>query len=119
MHCKKLERRRPNLGRDGIQDIDAVLTTRELARFIKRSGILFKCLKDSHYDPFMGEGSTAGLIFGTTGGVMEAALRTVKEVVEGKELEKIEFDDVRGTQGVKRATVNIGGKDIKVAVAQG
>lgn len=117
--AKKLERRRPNLGRDGIQDIDAVLTTRELARFIKRSGILFKCLKDSHYDPFMGEGSTAGLIFGTTGGVMEAALRTVKEVVEGKELEKIEFDDVRGTQGVKRATVNIGGKDIKVAVAHG
>lgn len=117
--AKKVERRRPNLERNGIPDVDVVLTTRELARFIKRSGVLFNCLKDSHYDAFMGEGSTAGLIFGTTGGVMEAALRTVKEVVEGKELDKIEFEAVRGTNGVKKATVNIGGSDVKVAVAHG
>lgn len=84
--AKKVERARQNLGRDGYQDIDAVLTTRELARFIKRSGILFRCLKESKYDNF--SGSTAGLIFGATGGVMEAALRTVKEVLDGKPLEK-------------------------------
>ncbi|MEG1923455.1 MAG: NADH-dependent [FeFe] hydrogenase, group A6 [Clostridia bacterium] len=117
--AKKVERMRPNLATNGISDIDAVLTTRELARFIKRSGILFNCLKDSHYDKFMGEGSTAGLIFGATGGVMEAALRTVKELVEHKPLEKIEFEQVRGTEGIKRATVDIGGISVKVAIAHG
>ncbi len=115
--AKKVERARQNLGRDGYQDIDAVLTTRELARFIKRSGILFRCLKESKYDNF--SGSTAGLIFGATGGVMEAALRTVKEVLDGKPLEKIEFEEVRGVKGIKRAQVEIAGKPVKVAVAHG
>ncbi len=115
--AKKVERARENLGRDGYQDIDAVLTTRELARFIKRTGILFRCLKESQYDSFAG--STAGLIFGATGGVMEAALRTVKELLDGKPLEKLEFEAVRGEEGIKRAEVEIGGKPVKVAVAHG
>lgn len=115
--AKKVERARQNLGRDGYQDIDAVLTTRELARFIKRAGILFRCLKESSYDNF--SGTTAGLIFGATGGVMEAALRTVKEVLDGKPLEKLEFEEVRGVEGIKRAEVEIAGKPVKVAVAHG
>lgn len=117
--AKKVEVKRPQLEVDGIRDCDISITTRELARFIKRSGLLFNCLSEGSFDDLMGEGSGAGLIFGATGGVMEAALRTVKEIVEGKELDKIEFEAVRGTEGVKRATVNIGGTDVKVAIAHG
>ncbi|MDD4291280.1 MAG: NADH-dependent [FeFe] hydrogenase, group A6 [Clostridia bacterium] len=118
--AKKMELNKPyQENKDGIKDVDIVLTTRELARLIKRAGVLFNCLKDDTYDSLLGEGSTAGLIFGATGGVMEAALRTLKEITEGKELEKIDFEAVRGTDGVKRATVNVNGIDVKVAVAHG
>lgn len=119
--AKKTEilRDHQNAAGEDIKDIDCVITTRELARMIKRNSIKFESLADERFDAFMGEGSTAALIFGTTGGVMEAALRTVKEVVEGKSLEKIEFEAVRGTSPIKKATVEVGGKKINIAVVNG
>ena len=105
---------------NGRADVDAVLTTREAARMMKEAGIDIKDLKDETFDDPMGEATGAGVIFGTTGGVMEAALRTVSEVMTGKELEKIEFEDVRGKlNGIKEATVKIGDMDVKVAIANG
>lgn len=117
--AKKFEKGRADQSAAGVPDIDYVLTTRELARLIKREGILFRDLPEEEYDAPLGIGSGAGLIFGATGGVMEAALRTLKEVLEGKELNDLDFTAVRGTQGIKEATVNIGGTDVKVAVASG
>lgn len=118
--AKKTELKRPyQSAADGYQDVDYSITTRELARMIKRMGIDFLNLADEKPDSILGEGSTAGLIFGATGGVMEAALRTVKEVVEKKPLEKIDFECVRGTQGIKRAVVEVNGVDVKVCVASG
>lgn len=117
--AKKFEKTRPELSAAGMPDIDAVLTVRELARMIKKNGIMFKDLPDSEFDAPMGIASGAGLIFGATGGVMEAALRTLSEVVDGKELEHLDFNEVRGTKGIKEATYNIGGKEVKVAVASG
>ena len=86
----------------GLPDIDVSLTTRELARMIKKAGILFSELPDSEFDAPFGLGSGAGTIFGATGGVMEAALRTAAEILTGKPLEKVEFEDVRGTKGIKK-----------------
>ena len=105
----------------GVADIDAVLTTRELARMIKKQGILFNMLPDDEYDAPFGLGSGAGTIFGATGGVMEAALRTAYEKLTGDSLndENINFTDVRGTQGIKEATYNIAGNEVRVAVASG
>ena len=100
-------------------DVDAVITTRELARMIKQAHIEFVELPDTGFDNPMGEATGAGAIFGVTGGVMEAALRTAAEVLEGKELKKLEFEQVRGEQGIKKATINIAGKDIRVAVVSG
>lgn len=88
-----------------MQDVDVVLTTRELARMIKQAGIDFAKLPDEDFDDMLGESTGAGVIFGVTGGVMEAALRTVYEVVTGKTLDKVEFEDVRGFEGVKEACV--------------
>ncbi len=106
---------------EGIADIDAVLTTRELARMIKKQGILFNVLPDDEYDAPFGLGSGAGTIFGATGGVMEAALRTAYETLTGESLndENINFTDVRGTQGIKEATYTIAGNEVRVAVASG
>ena len=119
--AKKFEKGRANQSGAGnnIPDIDAVLTTRELARLIKRQGIMFNYLPDDKFDAPLGVASGAGLLFGATGGVMEAALRTVSEIVTGKTLEKPEFEEVRGLEGIKEATYNLNGKDIKVAVASG
>lgn len=117
--AKKFERTRTELDAAGMPDTDAVLTVRELARYIKKNGIMFKDLAESEFDTPMGMASSAGLIFGATGGVMEAALRTLAEVVDKKELEHLDFKDVRGVKGVKEAVYNIGGNDIKVAVASG
>ncbi|MBR7173113.1 MAG: [Clostridia bacterium] len=117
--AKKFEAKRPELGRDGMQDVDAVITTRELARMIKEAGIDFVNLPDEDFDPMLGESSGAGVIFGATGGVMEAALRTVYEVVTGKTLESVDFQAVRGTTGIKEATVKVGDLDVNVAVAHG
>ena len=104
---------------EGLADIDAVLTVRELARMIKKSGIMFNMLPDGEFDAPFGLGSGAGTIFGATGGVMEAALRTAYEVLTGEELEKLEFCDVRGTEGIKEASYTIAGNEINVAVVSG
>ena len=115
--AKKFEADRPELGNDGLQDVDAVLTVRELARMIKQAGIDFARLADEDFDEVLGDSTGAGVIFGATGGVMEAALRTVYEIVTGKTLEKVEFDAVRGTEGIKEAEIDLNGKTVRVAVA--
>lgn len=118
--AKKFELTRADQDAAGVPDIDASLTTRELARMIKNYGIDFKALDPkTEFDDPIGKGSTAGLIFGATGGVMEAALRTVAEVVTGEKLENIDFKSVRGTKGIKEATVTLNGKKINIAVASG
>ncbi|MBR3768109.1 MAG: [Clostridia bacterium] len=104
---------------EGLADIDAVITVRELARMIKKAGILFNQLPDEEYDAPFGLGSGAGTIFGATGGVMEAALRTAYETLTGEELEKLEFCEVRGIEGIKEATYTIAGNEIRVAVTSG
>lgn len=114
--AKKAEILRDDQAASGYPDIDVVLTTRELARLIKKYGINFNALPDEEFDDPIGYGTTAGLIFGATGGVMEAALRTVAEIVTGKPLENIDFEAVRGTEGIKTATVDLNGTEIKVAV---
>ena len=116
---KKYEAARPELSRDGMKDVDAVITVRELARMIKTASIDFVRLPDSDFDSVMGESTGASVIFGTTGGVLEAALRTVYEVVTGKELTDVNFEAVRGTEGIKEAEVDLGGKVVRVAVAHG
>ncbi|MDU2458893.1 MAG: ferredoxin hydrogenase [Clostridium sp.] len=117
--AKKYEADRPEMENDGIRNIDAVITTRELAKMIKDAKIDFAKLEDSEADPAMGEYTGAGAIFGATGGVMEAALRTAKDFVEGKDLENIEYEQVRGLAGIKEATVEIGGENYNVAVING
>ncbi len=118
--AKKFELSRDDESAAGVPDIDASLTTRELARMIKNYGIDFKSLNPkTAFDDPIGKGSTAGLIFGATGGVMEAALRTVAEVVTGDKLENIDFKSVRGTKGIKEATISLNGKKINIAVASG
>ena len=118
--AKKFEKERDQLQHDGLADVDAVLTTRELARMIKRAGILFERLPDEEYDAdIMGDYSGAGVIFGVTGGVMEAALRTVYFVLTGKEHDAIKFEAVRGFEGIKEASVDIDGTVVNVAVAHG
>lgn len=116
--AKKGEKvRRENLT-DGLQDVDAVLTTRELGRLVKMYGINFADLVDSEFDQDMfGEYSGAGAIFGTSGGVMEAALRTVADVLEKREIKEIDYKAVRGVVGLKEATLNIAGMEVCVAVA--
>ena len=117
--AKKYERQREEMKVDGLYDVDAVITTRELARMIKQANIDFKMLEDDIFDNPMGEATGAGAIFGTTGGVMEAALRAAYELMTGEELKKVEFEQVRGEKGIKKATVQIGDKEVRVAVAHG
>ena len=117
--AKKLEIEREEMIRNGLKDVDAVLTTRELARMIKEMGIDFVNLKDEEFDEPLGMSTGAGAIFGATGGVMEAALRTVAEIVEGRDIGKIDFEEVRGLEGVREATITIDGMDIKIAIANG
>ena len=116
---KKYEADRPEMENEGLRNIDAVITTRELAKMIKDAKIDFAKLEDSEADPAMGEYTGAGAIFGATGGVMEAALRSAKDFVEGEELENIEYEQVRGLAGIKEATVEIGGVNYNVAVVNG
>ena len=103
----------------GYRDVDVVLTSRELCRMIKEAGLDFANLPDEDYDEPMGIGTGAGQIFGATGGVMEAALRTAYELATGKALEKIDFEEVRGMAGIKEATVPMNGINVKVLVAHG
>ena len=120
--AKKEESARPALATHGVPDVDVVLTMREFARLLRREGIDLKLLEPSFYDdPFMSEYSGAGAIFGTTGGVMEAAVRTMYYVVNGKELEHIEVTQLRGFENVRSANVNLGGQygEIKVAMCHG
>jgi NADH-quinone oxidoreductase subunit G/NADP-reducing hydrogenase subunit HndD len=115
--AKKYECEREEFSVNGNPDVDYSISTRELARLIKRSNIDFKSLPDTEFDTPMGESSGAGAIFGATGGVMEAALRTVYEVYTGKTLPRLEFTDVRGLDGIKEATIDLNGFALKVCVA--
>lgn len=118
--AKKYEKERDQLKTYGMPDVDAVLTTRELGDLIKRSGINFPKLPDEEFDSdLIGSYTGAGVIFGVTGGVMEAALRTAYYVLEGKEYGPVEFKEVRGFEGLKEATFTLGGKELKIAVAHG
>jgi iron-only hydrogenase group A len=116
---KKYESERPELREDHFTDVDAVLTTRELVRLFNMSGIDFTDLPETEFDNPLGESTGAAAIFGTSGGVMEAALRTAYFFISGNELEKLELQDVRGSAGVRSATVPINGKDINVAIVNG
>ena len=115
--AKKFEAARPEMGRDGYRDVDIVLTTRELIKLIKYVGLSIGKLPENDFDSPLGLSTGAGAIFGATGGVMEAALRTVYEKVTGKTLDKLEFMDVRGFEGVKECTVKLPGRDVRIAVA--
>jgi NADH-quinone oxidoreductase subunit G len=106
-----------NMYSSGTQDIDAVITTRELSRMIKQAGIKFETLEDESVDEALGIYTGAGTIFGATGGVMEAALRTAYHLITGGELEKVEFEGIRGLQGIKKATIDIAGIEVRIAVA--
>lgn len=117
--AKKFEVTRQNMAAAGVPDVDVALTTREIARMIKSAGIDFRSLADEKFDEPFGIGSGAGAIFGATGGVMEAALRTAAEVITGNKLEKLEFDDVRGTAPIKFATYKLGDIELRVAVTSG
>ena len=117
--AKKFEVTRDHQDVDGVPGVDVAITTRELGRMIEAAGINFRGLADEPFDQPFDIGSSAGAIFGATGGVMEAALRTAAETILGTELEKVEFEDVRGTAPIKRATYKLGDLEVKVAVASG
>lgn len=117
--AKKFEKERDEMAVDGRRDVDAVLTTRELAKMIKQANIDFVNLPEEDFDRVLGESTGAGVIFGATGGVMEAALRTVADILTGEDLEDIDYECVRGIEGVKEATINVAGMDVKLAVASG
>ena len=117
--AKKAEAARSELGTKDIGDVDYVLSTRELGRMIKLYGIDFNGLEEGKFDKLMGESSGAGTIFGTTGGVIEAAIRTASEWLTGEELEKIEFEELRGLKGIRGAEVKIGDLNLKVGIAHG
>lgn len=117
--AKKFEIGRPNQSAAGVPDVDVAITTREVGRMISKAGINFKALADEKFDAPFSNGSGAGVIFGATGGVMEAALRYAAEVILGKKLESVEFPEVRGVEGVKLAAYKLGDLEVKVAVASG
>lgn len=115
--AKKYEAARPELADSGYRDVDIVLTTVELGQMLREAGINFQSLEDGQADPLMGIGSGAGTIFGATGGVMEAAVRTAYEILTGKPLEPIDLLPVRGLEGIKEASLDVNGLEVKVAVA--
>ena len=117
--AKKFEIGREDQDGAGLPDTDYVLTTRELSRMIKRSHIDFVNLPDEDFDPTLGVSTGAGAIFGATGGVMEAALRTAADTLTGQDIENVDYTEVRGTEDIKEATYKINGMDIKVAVTSG
>ena len=117
--AKKFEVGREEMNENGLADVDISITTRELARMIDRAGIKFNFLADEEFDDPMGTDTGAAVIFGATGGVMEAALRTANDWLTGKSNDAVEFHEVRGTKGLKEATYTINGMEIKVAVASG
>ena len=117
--AKKYEAARPELSYEGIQDVDTVITTRELAQMMKEANIDLMTLEEDDFDQPLGESTGAGVIFGATGGVIEAALRTAYEWLTKETLEKVEFHELRGFDGIKEAVVNVNGLDVKIAVAHG
>ena len=117
--AKKFEIGRPDEDGAGVPDVDIAITTRELARMIERASIKFEDLPNEEFDAPLGLGTGAAVIFGATGGVMEAALRTAVETLTGEELKNLDFTDVRGIEGIKEASYNVAGMDVKVAVASG
>lgn len=117
--AKKFEVSREELSENGLPDIDVSLTTRELADMIRKAGLMFTDLPDEEFDPFLGIASGAGHIFGATGGVMEAALRTVYEVVTGEACPSVDFHEVRGTADIKEAEYDLAGTKVRVAVTSG
>ena len=117
--AKKYECQREEMEVEGIRDVDYVITTRELARMIKQANIEFTELQEDKFDEPMGEATGAGAIFGTTGGVMEAALRTAADVLENKDLPKFEYEAVRGGKERKEAVIEIAGKKVKAVVVSG
>jgi NADH-quinone oxidoreductase subunit G len=117
--AKKYEAERPELEFGGVKDVDIVITTRELGRMIKEAGINFNMLDDEEYDNPLGESTGAAVIFGTTGGVIEAALRTAAEMITGNELESVDFHAVRGLAGLREAQVQVGDLTLNIAVAHG
>lgn len=117
--AKKFEVKRDDQDAAGLPDVDIALTTRELAKMIKAAQIQFKNLPDSEFDPALGITTGAAAIFGATGGVMEAALRTAADTLTGQSLDSVDYKEVRGTDGIKEATYNVAGMDVKVAVASG
>ena len=117
--AKKYECQRPEMNSSGYQDVDVVLTTRELAKMIRMAGLDFNFLPEEEFDHPLGLGSGAGAIFGTSGGVMEAAIRTVYEVVTGKEPQSLDFTACRGHEGIKEATLDLDGTPVKVAITNG
>jgi iron-only hydrogenase group A len=117
--AKKFEADRPEMDASGMRDVDFVLTTREIARMFRQAGIGFTDLVEIGPDPLMSGYTGAATIFGTSGGVMEAALRTAYELATGKKLESLDFTEVRGMKGVKEATIDLGGLPVKVAVTNG
>ena len=117
--AKKFEVGRPGQSAAGVPDVDVAITTREVGRMISKAGIDFRALADANFDEPFAVGSSAGAIFGATGGVMEAALRTAAEVIEGKPLTELDFNEVRGVEGVKIASYKLGDITLNVAVASG
>lgn len=117
--AKKYECDRDEFKVNGVPDVDYSISTRELARLIKRANIGFTLVLDSPFDNPMGESTGAGVIFGTTGGVMEAALRSVYEIYTGQPLKNVNFEQVRGLSGVRRATIDLNGFELKVGIAHG
>lgn len=117
--AKKYEADREELSVDELRDVDASITTRELGKMIKQARIDFAALEDGGYDSILGDSTGAAVIFGTTGGVTEAVLRTLADILSGQDIKEIEYTPVRGIEGIKEASVNINGMDLKVAIAHG
>lgn len=117
--AKKFETKRENQSASGYPDVDYSLTTRELGRMIESAGIYFKHLPDEEFDNPLGDSTGAAVIFGATGGVMEAALRTAVEKLSGEELKSLDFTEVRGTDGIKEASYTVNGMEVKVCVVSG
>lgn len=117
--AKKYEATRPEFAPDGVPDVDIVISTRELASMFKEAGVNINNLEPEEYDSPLGDSTGAAMIFGASGGVLEAALRTAADQISGEDLESIDFKSIRGLEGVKEATVNVAGMDLKVAVCSG
>lgn len=117
--AKKAEAARPELTKDDHSDVDIVITTRELALMLKEAGVNFAGLPEGEFDQLLGESTGASVIFGTTGGVIEAAVRTAYDWITGESLEKVDFQQLRGIEGIRSATVKVGDMDLRIGIAHG